>query len=234
MMAMIRSIITAVREGVIKRFDATARPGETFADRELFQHYGFTSRPLDGAEAIVIQKGNIVISMAEDDRRYRLAVEDGEVALYTDEGDFVHFKRGNLLHVSTGNRLLIDATAEVEVNTADATINAENSAQINTAAATINADNSAHINTGTATINATATAEVTAPLAVISAAAQCQILSPQIALGGSFGSLMSLVDQRVIDWLTTHTHPGDSGGNTGTPNQALAAGDVCTSTTKAG
>lgn len=219
MMAMIRSIITAVREGVIKRFDATARPGETFADRELFQHYGFTSRALDGAEAIVIQRGNIVISMAEDDRRYRLAVENGEVALYTDEGDFVHFKRGNLLHVSTGNRLLIDATAEVEVNTADATINADDSAQINT---------------GTATINATATAEVTAPLAVISAATQCQILSPQIALGGSFGSLMSLVDQRVIDWLTTHTHPGDSGGNTGTPNQALAAGDVCTSTTKAG
>lgn len=112
---MIRGILTEVTEGEIKRFSGSGRSGETFADREYFQHYGFTSRPLAGAEGILLKQGNNIILVASDDRRYRLKMAAGEVALYTDEGDCVHLKRGRVveihtetLQVTAGTRVVLD------------------------------------------------------------------------------------------------------------------------------
>jgi len=113
---MIRGIITSVLEGMIKRFSASGRTGETFTNREYFQHYGFTSRPLSGAEAIIIQEGNHLIMVASDDRRYRIAIEEGEVALYSSEGDHVHLKQGRVVEVVT-NTLLVKAATKVRFET---------------------------------------------------------------------------------------------------------------------
>jgi len=112
---MIRGIIQTVFEGVIKRFSAVGRPGETITDREYFQHYGFTSRPLAGAEGIIIREGNHIVMIASDDRRYRIGLEDGEVALYTDEGDYLHFKRGRIIEVVCGNKIVATAASEAEI-----------------------------------------------------------------------------------------------------------------------
>lgn len=71
---------------------------------ELFQHYGFSSAPLAGAEYVVIPMGgstNHSIVIASEDGRYRLQLKDGEVSLYTDEGDYVHMKRGRMIEVVT-------------------------------------------------------------------------------------------------------------------------------------
>jgi len=113
---MIRGIITAVLEGMIKRISASGRTGETFTNREYFQHYGFTSRPHPGAETIFIQEGNHIIAVASDDRRYRLAIEEGEAALYSDEGDHVLLKRGRVIEVET-EMLLIKASTKVRFET---------------------------------------------------------------------------------------------------------------------
>jgi phage gp45-like len=110
---VIRGIIQQVIEGVIKRFSATGRPGETIADREYFQHYGFTSRPKPGAEIIIIREGNHITAIASDDRRYRIVLEEGEVALYTDEGDKVHLKRDRKIEVVGGEEVSIDTKAAV-------------------------------------------------------------------------------------------------------------------------
>lgn len=69
----------------------------------IVQHYGFTSRPLKGARGIGICNGHRedIVIIATEDKRYRLQVENGEVALYTDEGDFIHFKRGNKISIQT-------------------------------------------------------------------------------------------------------------------------------------
>jgi len=110
---MIRAIITSIAEGVIKRLNGTS-PAGTLQNREAFQHYGFTSRAKDGAEAIVLRDGNIFISIAEDDRRYRLAIEEGEVALYSDEGDSVRLKRGRIMELTAGTKVrLLTPTAEI-------------------------------------------------------------------------------------------------------------------------
>jgi len=203
MIEMVRSILTEVKEGVIKRFSGAGRLGESFTDRELFQHYGFTSRPLAGAEAIVLKRGNIIICVASDDRRYRIAVEDGEVCLYTDEGDFVHFKRNKLLHVSTGGKLLIDAADKVEINTAQVKVNASGSVEVNT------------------------------PEAVVNAETKCQVNSPEVNLSGDRNGLNRMVDERLIDIFNSHTHPGDSGGTTGAPNQTLSTENTCTDKVRA-
>ncbi|MCB2256614.1 phage baseplate assembly protein [Pseudomonas chlororaphis] len=77
--------------------------GETVAG-EQFQNYGFSSAPLPGAEYIVIPVGGNSkhsVVVASEDGRYRLALQDGEVSLYTDEGDYVHMKRGRVIEVVT-------------------------------------------------------------------------------------------------------------------------------------
>lgn len=75
---------------------------------EHFQPYGFTSVPLPGAEGIALFLGGgrdhgVVIVVG--DRRYRLkGLQDGEVALYTDEdqtgpGHHLVLKRGNRIEI---------------------------------------------------------------------------------------------------------------------------------------
>lgn len=86
---------------------------------ELMQHYGFVSGPLAGAEYIVLPVGGNTkhsVVVASGDGRYRLQVADGEVALYTDEGDCIHLKRGRLIEVKT-DTLVISATTKIVLDT---------------------------------------------------------------------------------------------------------------------
>jgi phage baseplate assembly protein V len=115
MIAIVRTILSSVAEGAIKRFSAAGRKHETFKNREYFQHYGFTSRPKTGAEGLAIVEGNTIYLIASDDRRYRISLQDGEVALYSDEGDYIHFKRGNILKVNTLGKLQADAGQEADI-----------------------------------------------------------------------------------------------------------------------
>lgn len=94
--------------------------GEVKDNLEHFEPYGFTSNPLAGAEGITAFLGGdrshgIVLVVA--DRRYRLqALEPGEVAIYTDEGDKVHFKRGRVIDIET-QTLNIKAGVAVKFDT---------------------------------------------------------------------------------------------------------------------
>lgn len=89
--------------------------GEVNDDMEHFEPYGFTSNPLAGAEGIATFLGGdrshaVVLVVA--DRRYRLkALAPGEVAIYTDEGDKVHFKRGRVIEIETDTLNIRAATA---------------------------------------------------------------------------------------------------------------------------
>lgn len=75
-------------------------------------HYGFASRPKVGADAVVLFVGgnrSAGVVVATNDRRYRLELAEGEVALHTDEGDRVHLKRGRVVEIAAGAKLRIDA-----------------------------------------------------------------------------------------------------------------------------
>lgn len=79
--------------------------GEMKDGVEHMEPYGYTSHPLSGAEGVAVFPGGdrshgVVVVIA--DRRFRLkGLKPGEVALYTDEGDKIHFERGRKISVET-------------------------------------------------------------------------------------------------------------------------------------
>lgn len=116
-----RAIIRLVNDAArVQEAQVTLLEDETRDGVERFQEYGFTSVPLPGAEAIMVSvSGNRDhgVIIAVEDRRYRLTgIEGGEVALYTDEGDKIHLKRGNAIDIET-DTLTINATTKVQINT---------------------------------------------------------------------------------------------------------------------
>jgi len=137
---MIRGIIQSVKEGVVKRFSATGRSGESFTSREYMQHYGFSSRPLSGAEAVLIRDGNHIVMIASEDRRYRVGLEGGEVCLYTDEGDQIRLKRDKEIYIKSGNKLSAEVENDVNITSKTATVNASESILLKAAAITLQCD----------------------------------------------------------------------------------------------
>ncbi|HHR6226860.1 TPA: phage baseplate assembly protein V [Providencia alcalifaciens] len=114
-------------EGKVQTMQGEGLSGEPLQGQEIFQHYGFTSRPLPGTEAIVLPLGGRSshgIVIATEHGAYRLAgLETGEVALYTDEGAKIVLKRGRI----------IDVECDIyRVNCKHYEVNAEDKADFNT------------------------------------------------------------------------------------------------------
>jgi len=100
----------------IKALDGEVRDGA-----ELFQQYGFRSQPLPGAEGILLSlDGNrdhtVVLCM--DDRRYTVALVDGECAMYDDLGKYIVLKRDGSIVVKAATKVrmevpLLEVTGEI-------------------------------------------------------------------------------------------------------------------------
>ena len=83
---------------------------ETHDDVERFQNYGFGSHPFEGAEGVAVFTGGLRsrgIVIAVEDRRYRMKLDQGEVAIFDDWGQTVHLKRD-------GIRIASDFKVEIE------------------------------------------------------------------------------------------------------------------------
>lgn len=91
--------------------------GEVRDGLEHLEPYGFTACPHPGAETLAAflngDRSHGVVIVAAD-RRYRLqGLAPGEVAIYTDEGDKIHLKRGRVIEFVTGT---LNITASSSVN----------------------------------------------------------------------------------------------------------------------
>lgn len=109
--------------------------GEQKSDVEHIEPYGFTSRPLDGAEAVALfldgDKSHGVILVAGD-RRYRIkSLKKGEVAIYTDEGDYIIFNRNNVINVKT-KKFIVNADDEIQLNTKNLVVSASSETNFDT------------------------------------------------------------------------------------------------------
>lgn len=116
-----RAVVTLVNDATkMQTLQLGLLADEALDGAEHWQPYGLTYKPHAGAEALVLAVGghrahSVVIACA--DRRYRLtSLEDGEVALYSDEGDKVHLKRGRVIEVLT-ETLNITASTAVNIDT---------------------------------------------------------------------------------------------------------------------
>ncbi|MCD7099125.1 phage baseplate assembly protein V [Stenotrophomonas sp. MMGLT7] len=108
-----RAVINLVKDSAkLQEVQISLLEGESRSTAERFQQYGFTSVPLPGAEALAIAVGGSrshLVVIAADDRRHRLGgLQGGEVAIYTDQGDRIHIKRGGTIEIHASSQVLID------------------------------------------------------------------------------------------------------------------------------
>ena len=92
--------------------------GEVLDGIEHLEPYGFTARPLAGYHPLAASLGgnrDHTVVLVTTDRRYRKKdLATGEVALYTDEGDYILLKRGRIVEVVAGAKMKVTAP-DVEV-----------------------------------------------------------------------------------------------------------------------
>ena len=134
--------------------------GEVLDDAERAQQYGFSPVPHAGAEAVVLFVGadrSHPVVLAVDDRRYRVqALKDGEVAIYTDEGDRIHLKRQRTIEVCT-RHFVLKAEEDVTIETKNFSVQAAEGVRMETA--------STQFATGALSFGGQGGGEVTAQLA---------------------------------------------------------------------
>ncbi|EGJ49056.1 phage baseplate assembly protein V [Desulfocurvibacter africanus] len=197
---------------------------ELLDDCEHFEAYGFTSNPHPGAEGVALAAGgnrSHCIVVCVGDRRYRLkGLKSGEVAIYTDEGDSVHFQRGRKIKVTGGE--------EVSVATKRLTAEASASASVVSPEIVATCD--------TFDVAASVAANVDTPLLTVTGnlavsgmvgAAGFGIGAPSAAEAGKVkaetveDSAGSMAEMRQIYNGHTHTAPS-GGGTTSAPAQGMS------------
>lgn len=111
-MTFIRGIITAYNavKGKIARFSGTGRAGESFTDREAFQHFGFRSGLPKGTHALLIKDGQNIYLVASDSQ-YTIKVESGETSIYNQWGDHVILKKDHKIEVNA-----VGVAGQIEIN----------------------------------------------------------------------------------------------------------------------
>lgn len=178
---------------------------------EVFQLYGLDVNPPADTEAVVVcpngdRSSAIVLAMG--DRRFRITgKKSGEVAIYTDEGDYIHLKRNHNVEIKT---LHLKTTAE------DATFDLKNM--------TVNADNTA-FNLKNMTVDAE-NATFTLNNMNISASDSVSIDTPLIDATGDINSAQNIKDnkgtmQQIRDLHNTHTHQDSMNGSTQPPSAPM-------------
>lgn len=113
-LSVARAILKIVDDSLpIQAVQVDLLSGETRDRVERMQEYGFTSVPLPGCRGISLfiggdrSSGSII---ATEDYRYRKkGLKAGEVAIYTDEGDCIHLKRGRVIEITATNGVTVNA-----------------------------------------------------------------------------------------------------------------------------
>jgi phage baseplate assembly protein V len=192
--AVVRSSIDSTK---LRELQIEILRGELRDRVEHFQEYGFTSRPLDGAEVVGLFVGGSrdhPLIIASEDRRYRIKnLEKGEVALYTDEGDYIHFKRGGNIEVLAGTK--------VKVTAPDVEIIASTKVTITSPLVTMSGN-----------------LEVSGNVAVDGNVQADGTIVSSTSVADPNGTM-----QEMRSTYNTHTHPenGTGGGTTSAPNQTM-------------
>lgn len=116
-----RALISSVSDGSGGiTLELTLGAAEVRDDVDLVQQYGISSKPKPGSQAVTIfisgsraEGVTIATKGAGADMEFHL--DEGEVALHTDEGDSVHLKRGRIVEITT-ETLRITASTAVEID----------------------------------------------------------------------------------------------------------------------
>jgi phage baseplate assembly protein V len=214
-----RAVVTLVHDAhKMQELQLRVLAGETLDGIERFQNFGHTSRPLAGAEAVVLAAGGQrahTIAVVVDDRRYRPTdLAEGESQVYNAFGEYVYLKEDGTLAINARSKVHVTAP-EVVADCDTAKVNATDSVTVDTATATVKASTAAKVESPKMT--------VTGQLVV-----QGTLLAQGgMAVSGGGGGPAGTVEGgfQVTDGdveadgtsLKHHKHTGDSGGTTSEP-----------------
>lgn len=115
-----RAVVRIIKDsGSIQLAQVSMLGGETRDNVENFQPYGFAYNAPPGSEALLLFIGGnrdhpLIGSITNRAARLK-NLASGEVALYTDEGDYIKFSRGQIIEVVAGASIAVTAP-EVTVN----------------------------------------------------------------------------------------------------------------------
>lgn len=151
--ARLQRILLMIARGVItnvegERVQVYLKKGELIDGVEIFSQFGFHANPKPGAEAVTVFVGGSQdhgIVIATRDKRYKMTLLPGEVAIQGTEGQYVKCKQGGEIE-AVGKKVKVNATEEVDITAPTANINAAN---VNITGAT-----GVNIAAGAATVNA--------------------------------------------------------------------------------
>lgn len=98
--------------GAIRRLQISPQAGVAQSDIEHLEPAGFSSHPLEGAEAVVVNLGGNsgrAVVIVVNDRRHRIVLDAGESAIYNmPHGDFVKVKSDRSIHVKSAVSVLLE------------------------------------------------------------------------------------------------------------------------------
>lgn len=130
--------VALVKSGKTQSLQVEMTTGETADNVKFIEPYGFTAVPHNKSECTILNLnafGTSPIALVVGGRAFRLQdLKQGEVALYTDEGDRIHFKRGNTVEVKT-KHFIVDAAESATINAKKIALNAPDGVAITSALA---------------------------------------------------------------------------------------------------
>lgn len=112
-----------LRRGVLSRVKYTdnvrliqvkAPGGQALADIEHLEPFGFTSHAKPGAEAVLLSFGgnsSHTVGLLVGDRRYRMVIEEGDVAIYNTNADYLHLKADGTAELKSSTKVIVDSPA---------------------------------------------------------------------------------------------------------------------------
>ncbi len=126
-MSLARQVAGMLVRGVVHLVDSALRMQEAQLevddddvrdDTEVWEPYGFTAAPRDGAEGLAASVGasDHTVLLCIADRRYRLTgLQEGEVALYDDQGAYVKLSRTGIQIVAATGQT-VEVTGATTIN----------------------------------------------------------------------------------------------------------------------
>jgi len=106
---MVRGNIQSIEWGrTPRRFVSAGRPREVFRDGAFYQHFGFSSQPPANVRHIIIEKGAMAVSIAEDGAALGPNLEDLEatVAIWKDADNYVAIKNDGTVFVKAESAIV--------------------------------------------------------------------------------------------------------------------------------
>lgn len=142
--SLYRRIILATGRGILKSVNdkakrqftqITALNGEVKNNVERIQNYGVTSHPPKQSQVLFVCMGgnrdHPVVLAAEDLASRPKDLKEGEVCIYTDEGDKITLSRGRKIDIETAT-LTINASSKVRVETPEFEVTGEITDRVDT------------------------------------------------------------------------------------------------------